>query len=103
MAGREPVTRWTTAAGLLVLGVLVAPPEARTPPPPAGWDLFAADALLGAFSGRGGPGALAEEPPRTPALRPASAPEPAGLLLTALGVAGLGLHRAATGRGRARP
>jgi len=81
------------AALLLLLTIALVPSDARAPRPLAGWDLFAAEALLGALP----PAAtaaldsldVASGPPRSPA----ATPEPAAALLAALGLTALALGR----------
>jgi hypothetical protein len=79
------VSRRWAAALVGALWVAIAPTDAGAPrPPPAAWDLFAADALLAGATGSGPlpgePAALA--PPRP--LHPT--PEPGTAMLAAAGI-----------------
>jgi len=87
------VTRRIAAAVLLVLCVCAAPPDARAPRPvAAGWDLFAADAVLAALPGPAAAAALdpAEALPSRRAAAAQATPEPGPLVLVALGLVALG-------------
>jgi MYXO-CTERM domain-containing protein len=89
------VKRPIATAAVLVLAVAGAPPAARGPRPPAtGWDLFAVDAWLGAFSDSlPAPGLEEELAPLDASRPPAATPEPTALVLGAAGLAGLAAGR----------
>ena len=87
------MSRRIAAAALLVLGLCAGPRDALAPrPPAAGWDVFAAEALLDAL-----PTPIAAfGPDAAPLARAAHAtPEPALPLLAATGLVALALRRAA--------
>jgi len=85
------VSRRIAGAAIAALWVSIAPLEARAPRPPptlGGWDLFVADRLLSGLRVRD-LGALADPLPATPSRPAAATPEPATVVLAALGITGL--------------
>ena len=93
--GEGLVKRGIATAVVIVLGALVAPQTARAPRLTAlAWDLFAVDHQLAALDAGSALFALGGEgDPLAQGRGPAAIPEPAGLVLGALGVTALAAAR----------